>query len=422
MAPYKPNRTRKNRHRSVYPSGPPGRSNSSPPGQQTNINQDPEPNMAQHVSQEEYDELLDANDELKRNSREMNRFIGDLQRKEDSSQNMIWKLSDEKRDLEQQIMRMHELIHGHQQVFQQERRARMASEAQTADLQRQLLAFKRDIAVSAKKEDQLTDDEIRQKMNQIYYSIQDFAVGILRSRNFDFMKLSQEGKSWFQKNGFRLKNVKRSGYVQLLISLITKIVIDLYDPDYLFGLPRKNTALYAVAETVARINDTNVIGFKEWLQSTRKLMQHHNKHATHEADEDLFVESCSDLQDLFEDAIVIDWQTETPRLVKILAPALDLFRKLHSAKADFKVKVMPVQHRNGIVTFDTDTMTAIQSEEEEDELLGRALQISVFPAVYKYGNEVGQNMEEMTTVCKAKVVVQKPKVAAKEDMRIKLEE
>lgn len=140
--------------------------------------------MAQHVSQEEYDELLDANDELKRNSREMNRFIGDLQRKEDSSQNMIWKLSDEKRDLEQQIMRMHELIHGHQQVFQQERRARMASEAQTADLQRQLLAFKRDIAVSAKKEDQLTDDEIRQKMNQIYYSIQDFAVGILRSRNF----------------------------------------------------------------------------------------------------------------------------------------------------------------------------------------------------------------------------------------------
>lgn len=68
------------------------------------------------------------------------------------------------------------------------------------------------------------------------------------------MKLSQEGKSWFQKNGFRLKNVKRSGYVQLLISLITKIVIDLYDPDYLFGLPRKNTALYAVAETVARIN------------------------------------------------------------------------------------------------------------------------------------------------------------------------
>lgn len=147
--------------------------------------------------------------------------------------------------------------------------------------------------------------------------------------------------------------------------------------------------------TLTLFLDTNVIGFKEWLQSTRKLMQHHNKHATHEADEDLFVESCSDLQDLFEDAIVIDWQTETPRLVKILAPALDLFRKLHSAKADFKVKVMPVQHRNGIVTFDTDTMTAIQSEEEEDELLGRALQISVFPAVYKYGNEVGQNVRSL---------------------------
>lgn len=31
-------------------------------------------------------------------------------------------------------------------------------------------------------------------------------------------------------------------------------------------------------------------------------------------------------------------------------------------------------------------------------------------------------MEEVTAVCKAKVVVQKPNVAAKEDPRIKLEE
>lgn len=140
--------------------------------------------MAQYVSQEEYEELLKANDELKRNSREMNSIIRDLQRKDDSSQNIFWKLNDEKLAFEQQIMRMHDKIQSQQQETLRERKARMAQEAQTADLQGQLLKFKRGIAASAKKDDQWTDDEIRQKMNQIYYGIQDFVVGILRGRDF----------------------------------------------------------------------------------------------------------------------------------------------------------------------------------------------------------------------------------------------
>ncbi|KAI7470723.1 hypothetical protein KC351_g12521 [Hortaea werneckii] len=377
--------------------------------------------MAQHVSQEEYEELLEANDELKRKSREMNNIIRDLQRKDDRSQNVLWKLNDEKSAFEQQIMRMHDKIQSQRQEIQQERKARMAQEAQTADLQQQLLTFKRSIVASAKEDDQFTDDEIRQKMNQIYYGIQDFVVGILRGRNFDFRRLSREGKFWFRENGFDLENVNRSGYVQALISLIASVVIDLYDPDNLFGVPESGTALAAIAATVACIDDIDVDGFKEWLQPTRKLMQQCNKHATQQADERLLLQSCESLKELLGDAILLDWRTETPRLVKILAPARDLFRTLHSAKANFEVEMMHVRYANGFATFDMDTMTAIQSEEEETELLGRTLQISVFPAVYKFGDEMGQNMEEVTTVCKAKVVVQKPN-AAKEDTRIKVEE
>lgn len=139
--------------------------------------------MAQHVSHEEYEELLGANDALKRDSREMNHIISNLQKKEDSSQNIIWKLSDEKRDLKQRIKGIHGVIQSHQQEIQQERKARMAQEAKTADLQRQLLTFKKSIAASAKKDDQLTDDEIRQKMDQVYYGVQDFAARILRGKS-----------------------------------------------------------------------------------------------------------------------------------------------------------------------------------------------------------------------------------------------
>lgn len=121
-------------------------------------------------------------------------------------------------------------------------------------------------------------------------------------------------------------------------------------------------------------------------------MQQCNKHATQQADERLLLHECEALKELLGDAILLNWETETPRLVKILAPARDLFRKLHSAKADFEVEMMPVRYANGVATFDTDLMTAIQSDEEETELLGRALQISVFPAVYKHGDEMGQNV------------------------------
>lgn len=121
-------------------------------------------------------------------------------------------------------------------------------------------------------------------------------------------------------------------------------------------------------------------------------MQQCEKHVTQKADERLLQRSCQALRELLGDAIVLNWEIEAPRLIKILTPARDLFRALHSAKADYKVKMMPVQYRDGIVTFDTDAMTVVQSDEEEAELLGRALQISVFPAVYKYGDEMGQNV------------------------------
>lgn len=42
--------------------------------------------------------------------------------------------------------------------------------------------------------------------------------------------------------------------MQVLISLIASVVIELHDPDNLFGLPQSGTALASVAATVARID------------------------------------------------------------------------------------------------------------------------------------------------------------------------
>ncbi|KAI7390589.1 hypothetical protein KC336_g16906 [Hortaea werneckii] len=376
--------------------------------QQAGANRGYEPGMGDYVTLEEHDELWEENKNLKADARESIRNIRELQYRNN--------------DLNGQNLHMRRIIKDLRQQNNAAKQDRGAQEAKAADLQQQLLTFKRDIAASARTENQLTDDEVRQKMDRVFYGIQNFVLEILRGKDLDRIKLTNDGKAPQLGHTLVLDKADQSCLVQLIIGLVSTIVVELADPECLFGMPADDTALKAVANFAAHMKVNNVAGFKEWLQPTRKMMQEYDEEAMHKADRALLLAACDRLQLLLGDAIMLNWEVEAPRLIKILTPARDLFRKLHSAKADFHVEMMPVRYVDGFATFDTDTMTAIQSEEEEDELLGRGLQISVFPAVYKFGDEMGQNMEEMTTVCKAKVVVQKPKIAAKEDMRIKVEE
>ncbi|KAI7551059.1 hypothetical protein KC331_g2785 [Hortaea werneckii] len=377
-------------------------------GRQAGANQGYDPGMSDYVTLEEYDELWEENKRLKADARESVRSVRELQY--------------DNEDFRGQVLHMREIIRKLRQQNNSTKQDVRAEEAKAADLQQQLLTFKGDIAALTRTENQLTDDEVRQKMDRVFYGIQNFFLQILRGKNLDRIKLPNEGKASQFGHTLVLDTADKSRLVQLIIGLVATIVAELGDPERLFGLPTDGTLLKGVADFAAHMKVKNVSGFKEWLQPTRKLMHEYDEEAMHEADRKLLFSACERLQVLLGDAIVLNWEIEAPRLIKILTPARDLFRALHSAKADFKVEMMPVQLGDGTVTFDTDTMTAIQSEEEETELLGRSLQISVFPAVYKYGDEMGQNMEEVTAVCKAKVVVQKPNVAAKEDPRIKLEE
>ncbi|KAI7206041.1 hypothetical protein KC343_g7793 [Hortaea werneckii] len=371
-------------------------------------NQEYDLDMSGYVTAEEHEQLWEENATLKEDARASFYAIRDLEY--------------ERNDFRGQVLHMKKIINDFRQLNDAAKRDRRAQEAKATDLQQQLLTFKRGIAASTRTENQLTDDEVRQKMDRVFYGIQNFVLEILRGKDLDRIKLSNEGKSPQLGHTLVLDEADdKSCLVQLIIGLVATIVVELADPEHLFGLPTDNTALKAIASFAAHMKVSSVASFKEWLQSTRKMMQEHDGEALHEADRALLLAACERLQLLLGDAIVLNWGIQGPRLIKILTPARDLFRKLHSAKADFHVEMMPVRYANGVATFDTDTMTAIQSDEEETELLGLALQISVFPGVYKFGDEMGQNMEEVTTVCKAKVVVQKPN-AAKEDTRIKVEE
>lgn len=91
-------------------------------------------------------------------------------------------------------------------------------------------------------------------------------------------------------------------------------------------------------------------------------------------------------------AAAVDWRAAEPILRKALVTAHELFRSLHHSKASFRVEMHPLCASDGSTVFDDNLMTAINHVEEDAALVGRPLAVCAFPAIHKYGNELGENV------------------------------
>lgn len=125
--------------------------------------------MSDYVTLEEYDELWEENKRLKADARESVRSVRELQY--------------DNEDFRGQVLHMREIIRKLRQQNNSTKQDVRAEEAKAADLQQQLLTFKGDIAALTRTENQLTDDEVRQKMDRVFYGIQNFFLQILRGKN-----------------------------------------------------------------------------------------------------------------------------------------------------------------------------------------------------------------------------------------------
>ena len=125
--------------------------------------------MSGYVTAEEHEQLWEENATLKEDARASFYAFRELEHEKDDFRGQVFHMKPIIKDLRQRI-----------KAGQQDLRAQ---EATTADLQQQLLTFKRGIAASTRTENQLTDDEVRQKMDRVFYGIQNFVLEILRGKN-----------------------------------------------------------------------------------------------------------------------------------------------------------------------------------------------------------------------------------------------
>ncbi|KAK4544122.1 hypothetical protein LTR36_004620 [Oleoguttula mirabilis] len=336
----------------------------------------------------------------------------------------VEKLTRERRGMDEYITKMRTEFDDLADRYHESERAQQAEEAETNKLRQQLIAFKRSTLVLSRVTSQITDEDVRSKMDMVFYATQDFAVEVLRSSQLDLSRLSPEASTWLTTHRTNPDRPPKSCGPQVVICLVSRVLVTGFAMEHYFGIssnlpvsaainlasaiPRKDCVRVMHPAVTDPTADGAVADGKAWLEPTRKLIAHMDEDALRKSDQSLVDTAINMLHAMLADALPINWAAVDAGLRKIFTTAFELFRALHRAKATFVVEMVPavLPQENG--AFRPDIMTAVNnSTEDEDALGGRAIKVSVFPVVYKFGNEMGENRDETTVVCKARVVVQK---------------
>ncbi|KAK3116936.1 hypothetical protein LTR53_002159 [Teratosphaeriaceae sp. CCFEE 6253] len=288
----------------------------------------------------------------------------------DESKDLKQALGDTKQALEEVQVGRGQLQKGYQELQRAWKDARDEAEKARAEL----TLYKSRLASSSQVETQVTDDEIGSKMDQIFYAIQDFAVTASRGSHF--------GQSLFHSRTYQIS----ATYLGMF----------------------KNGWQYAYREAAIYPNGldhADVAMTKAWLEPTRKLIAKVDEEAFEKANEALPDELNREIEHILGPCFGGRWHASAAsKIQKITTSALGLFDVLHRSKATFEIRFVPSEAMASSDGFKPEAMQAIASAQEDGELAGTPLCMVVFPAVIKFGDEMGEHRDQKTVICKARVI------------------
>ncbi|KAK5744404.1 hypothetical protein LTR17_002114 [Elasticomyces elasticus] len=292
-----------------------------------------------------------------------------------------------------------------QKAYQSVQRAWQKANEETSKARTQLTQFKSSLSTLTKSKPQITDGEVCSKVDQLFYSIQDFALKASRLAGFDVTKLSTNDF------GFLKGYAKNAGYPPKVLKpyiitiLLIQILVARFDTEYYFG-SSQDSMINAVAQMAKAADDKDAVETKAWLEPTRKLLSIIDDAALRKSDEQLVTNAVNHFFHALGPSLDDKWPPKAENgLRKIASSAMELFKSLHQSKAVFKFDFEASGGKN--YHFIGTDMQAIANEEEELKLGGRPLEMLVFPGVFKFGDEMGNNCDEITVICKARVMLKK---------------
>ncbi|KAK5737793.1 hypothetical protein LTR17_006441 [Elasticomyces elasticus] len=294
-----------------------------------------------------------------------------------------------------------------QQHCHELQKARQESDAEVDKARMQLTLYKSSVSSATKITNQITDGEVCSKMDQVFYAIQGFALKTSRGAEFDIYDIPPDIHEWMMAH-IMLDTipVPKSLAPYIIATLVAKTLMASFEPEHYFGFS-PDPRISAVAEVAAGTKYTDTTDVKAWLEATRKLLQSMDSEKLQKADDILIERATSEVIRVLTPALPNGCLAGAEKtLRKISATAFELFRVLHHSKAQFRFFLPLVDPDTGTDRFNPEQMQAEATEEDDGALDGRPIQVSVFPAVCKFGDEMGNNQSEMTVIYKARVTLQ----------------
>lgn len=126
---------------------------------------------------------------------------------------------------------------------------------------------------------------------------------------------------------------------------------------------------------------------------TRKMISRFDEDHLRRADENLVDQMLLEMQHTLDRVGTFVWTDEVMQaLRKVFNSGLEFFRLLLRQQARYKIEMLSAKCNDRQARlFDPAAMTDVNNEEEE-QLHGCAIEMSLFPIIYKCGDEDGDNV------------------------------
>ncbi|KAK5678545.1 hypothetical protein LTS10_008989 [Elasticomyces elasticus] len=271
----------------------------------------------------------------------------------------------------------------------------------------QLTRFKSSLSTLTKAKSQITDGEVCSKVDQMFYSIQDFALKASRCGTFEIGNLRKNDSEWLRSFILDAETLPKALNPYIIATLVSQYLVTRFDPEYYFG-NSSDQLVGAVAQIAKAAYTKDVSETKAWLEPTRRLLTLIDYPMLQESDALHITDAVEEIGRTLGPPLSNKWDDKAEAsLRKITTSAFELFRMLQQSNAVFRMNFTGATLPGGECYFSPELMQAVASAEEDSILDGRQIQMLVFPGIFKFGDEMGNNQDEMTVICKARVVPQK---------------
>ena len=146
---------------------------------QTQNTELPEHSTPGRPTVDELENMTDKDQKLKTHHSQLREAHAALTAKHNEARDQIMHSVGEQKETGQEVARLHKQIDELKCQLHESQRARQAEETEANKQRQHVIALKRSIVASAKMTDQITDDDVRQKMDTVFYLVQDFAAKAL---------------------------------------------------------------------------------------------------------------------------------------------------------------------------------------------------------------------------------------------------